>query len=152
MVKLQRILVPTDYSECSRAALERAFQLAEAVGAEIELVHVWAAPFFGPQYHRVTADREGKSLFALMREQAEAEMKGFLATVDPPGGVRFSARIESGEPVQRILELSQEGEHDLIVTGTHGRTGPQRWVLGSVAERLVQLSRCPVLTVPQGRS
>ena len=61
----------------------------------------------------------------------------------------MTTRIESGEPVGRLIELIREEAPDLVVVGTHGRTGPKRWLLGSVAERIVQLSPSPVLTVPQ---
>jgi nucleotide-binding universal stress UspA family protein len=62
--------------------------------------------------------------------------------------VKIETHIESGNAPSRILEIIEEKKPDLVVVGTHGRTGPRRWLLGSVAERVVQLSKSPVLTVP----
>jgi nucleotide-binding universal stress UspA family protein len=148
MVHFEHLLVLTDYSDCSRAALQAALDLAETLGARVELVHVWPAPFFGPEYDQLTVGDGRQSLFDRVREQATDEMQQFVASVVTPHGVQLTTRIESGEPVRRLLEIIESSAPDLVIVGTHGRTGPRRWVLGSLAERLVQLSPSPVLTVP----
>lgn len=145
MIELKRFLVPTDYSDCSRHALKAAVELAEPLGASLEVVHVWSAPYFGEDY-AVGAER--KSLFSLIRDQAAQDMTAFVESVVVPKGVTLTTRIESGEPVHRLLELIDEQSPDLVIVATHGRTGPRRWVLGSLAERLVQMSKSPVLTIP----
>jgi nucleotide-binding universal stress UspA family protein len=152
MTTLKRLLVTTDYSDCSRAALEVATGLASAFGASIDLVHVWSAPYFGPGYGydgaAIIDPAQHQSIFDLIRQRAEEDMKKFVSEVPVPTGVVVTSHVESGEPARKILELAERDRPDLIVIGTHGRTGPKRWLLGSVAERIVQHAPCPVLTVP----
>ena len=148
MATLSRLLVATDYSDCSLTALRAAVSLARRLGASIHVVHVWSAPYFGPEYADLHVGDERKSIFSLIRDKAAADMEEFVSRVDRLG-VPVTTRIESGEPVSRLIDLIREETPDLVVVGTHGRTGPKRWLLGSVAERIVQLSPSPVLTVPQ---
>jgi nucleotide-binding universal stress UspA family protein len=152
MISLKRILVPTDYSEPSKRAFVIAVSLAEEFGASIELLHVWPAPYFGPGYGydsaAVVDSAQHKSLFDAIRANAVKEMQAFVSSVAVPEGVIVSTHIESGDAPHRILEFIDENRPDWVVVGTHGRTGPRRWLLGSVAERIVQYSRSPVLTVP----
>lgn len=152
MLTLKHILVPTDYSEYSKHAFTIAVDLAKEFGATVELLHVWPAPYFGPGYGYdaagVLGPAQHKSLFDTIRENATKEMQAFAASVAIPAGMKVSTRIESGDTPHRILEIIEESTPDLVVIGTHGRTGPRRWVLGSVAERIVQHSKSPVLTVP----
>jgi nucleotide-binding universal stress UspA family protein len=148
MATLSRFLVATDYSDCSLTALRAAVSLARQLGASIHVVHVWSAPYFGPEYADLRIGDERKSIFSLIRDKAAADMEAFVARVEVQGVV-VTTRIESGEPVSRLIDLIREEAPDLVVVGTHGRTGAKRWLLGSVAERIVQLSPSPVLTVPQ---
>jgi nucleotide-binding universal stress UspA family protein len=152
MPTLKRFLVTTDYSDCSRAAFAAAVSLAAAFGGAIDLVHVWSAPYFGPGYGydgaMVIDPAEHQSIFDLIRHRAEEDMAKFAADVPVPSGVTVTKHVESGEPARKILELAERDRPDLIVIGTHGRTGAKRWLLGSVAERIVQHAPCPVLTVP----
>ena len=153
MPTLERILVPTDYSECSRAAFEFALGVAATVRAPVDVLHVWSAPYFGPGYGLDTAailvdPVSNQTIFDLVRKEAVSEMVRFAGSVQAPPGVVVSTHVESGEPLQKILEFAKERGSDLLVVGTHGRTGAGHWLLGSVAERLVRLAHCPVLTVP----
>lgn len=152
MAKLQRFLVPTDYSDFSRIAYASALELAAGFGASVDLVHVWAAPYFGPGYGHlgIPIDDPGHqaTLFDRIRDDAKAEMATFSASIAPPPGVRITSHVESGDPARVILELAEKGHYDLIVLGTHGRSGPGRWLMGSVAERIVQHAPCAVFTVP----
>lgn len=152
MIALKRFLVPTDYSEPSRRAFSTAVSLAESFGASIELLHVWPAPYFGPGYGYDAAaaldPSEYRSLFDRIRGNAVKEMQKFVSSVPVPSGVTITTHIESGDAAHRVLEFIDDEKPDLVILGTHGRTGPRRWLLGSVAERVVQHSRSPVLTVP----
>jgi universal stress protein A len=153
MPTVERILVPTDYSECSRAAFAFALEFAAKVAAPVDLLHVWSAPYFGPGYGLDTAavlvdPVSNQTIFDLIRNEAVSEMLRFAASVRAPPGVAVSTHVESGDPLHKILEFAKEHGSDLLVVGTHGRTGAGRWLLGSVAERLVRLAHCPVLTVP----
>jgi nucleotide-binding universal stress UspA family protein len=94
-----------------------------------------------------------RSLAELIRENAESDMKAFIEGLTVPAGVALGQRLCSGEPVNTLLAELKKGEHQLVVIGTHGRTGLAHVLVGSVAERLVRYSPVPVLTVPpSGRS
>ena len=152
MPSFERFLVPTDYSDCSREALRTAVGLAAVLGARVDVVHVWSAPYFGPGYGSESGalldPAAHKSLFDLIRDGATEQMRTFVASVTTLPGVTVTTHVESGEPSRRVLEIAEQSRPDLIVAGTHGRSGPRRWLLGSVAERLVRHAPCPVLTVP----
>jgi nucleotide-binding universal stress UspA family protein len=142
MRDIARILVPTDFGECSRAALERAASLAEKLGATIDVVHVLELPhYLEGQVMVPTTTGKSEPLDEILLRHAGQEMERFLA--GGPRGVR--ARLESGRPVERIVEVAAKGAFDLIVMGTHG---VRRGVLtGSVTERVVRRAPCPVLAV-----
>ncbi|MBM4361058.1 MAG: universal stress protein [Deltaproteobacteria bacterium] len=152
MPELRHFLVATDFSPCSEAALREALTLAARTGARVDVLHVWSAPYFGPGYGYdgapVLEPAAHASLFDKIRENAVAEMQAFLARVPAPPGVALTSRIESGDPARKLLESVEAERPDLVVIGTHGRTGARRWLIGSVAERVVRHSPAPVLTVP----
>jgi nucleotide-binding universal stress UspA family protein len=142
----KRILVPVDYSEPSRKALELALSLD--ADAELEVIHVWDRPSFVSEGMVVHKDGARHSLSELIRENAERDMVEFLATVKVPAGKRFGHHLVSGEPASAILHEAAKPGYDVLVVGTHGRTGVTRLLLGSVTEKLIRLSPIPVLTVP----
>lgn len=142
----KRILVPVDYSEPSRRALELALSLD--ADAEINVVHAWDRPSFVADEMVVHKDGSRRSLTELIRENAEREMNDFLATVKVPEGKQFTHRLIPGEPVSTILAEAGRPGYDVLVVGTHGRTGMTRLLLGSVTEKLIRLSPIPVLSVP----
>lgn len=145
---ISRILVPIDFSACSQAALLDAVMFAEQFQAEIEALHVWEVP------HSVRPDlmvwMEGSDrqrVGDVVEAQAQADMEAFLQKLAPEGRAKLKTRVEGGEPVEVILERAKKGEFDLLVLGTHGRTGVQHLIMGSVAEKVVRRASCPVLTV-----
>jgi nucleotide-binding universal stress UspA family protein len=91
---------------------------------------------------------EQRSLSELIRENAQKDMDEFLAGVVVPAGVRASHRLLSGEPASTLLDELKKNQHDLVVLGTHGRTGITHLIMGSVAEKLVRHSPIAVLTIP----
>ena len=141
------ILVPTDFSEPSDAALEYAATLAAKVGASLHLLHVFEDPyvtggaFAAEMYAPVPADLR-ESLY----QEAKARLAGRLVKI---GGARFNAtgEVYSGPTAKAIVEYAQTNGVDLIVMATHGRGGMAHLLLGSVAERVVRTVPCPVLTV-----
>ena len=146
---LRKILVPVDYSECSRAALVFAADIARSLGAELDIVHVWDWPPYVSEAVVVRhPDGAARSLIDMIREAAERDMEAFVALAKLPADVRFERRLCSGNPAAQILTELELGRHDLVIVGTHGRTGLRHVLLGSVAEKLVRLSPVPVLTVP----
>lgn len=150
---IQRILAPVDYSEYSRAALEYAIEMARVLSAELDVVHVWARPALIPGEVFVYAEKDSeRPLGELIRDSAEREMHQFLAPFRKKydaGTLQFPRhRLLAGSPAPSLLAELEKGEHDLVVLGTQGRTGLAHLLLGSVTEKLVRLSRVPVLTVP----
>ncbi len=143
------ILVPVDYSEPSRRALELALSLDGA--AKVTVVHVWDRPSYVGEHVVAHTDGSHRSLTELIRENAEREMTDFLAQVKVPPGRSFEHHLASGEPVTTILAEASKPGFDLLVVGTNGRSGVTKLLLGSVTEKLIRLSPIPVLTVPPPR-
>jgi nucleotide-binding universal stress UspA family protein len=143
------ILVPVDYSEHSKASVSFAAALAASVGATLHILHVWDKPTYASD--AVLVRRPGEetcSLGDLVQANATRDMDDFLATLAIPPGVKFTHRLASGDPAGTLIHELKTGGHDLVVVGTHGRTGLVHLLLGSVAEKLVRHSPVPVLTVP----
>jgi nucleotide-binding universal stress UspA family protein len=138
MKRIERILVPVDYSTTSGVAFETAFSLAHTFGAAIEVLHVWSEAGLMETHLR-------EEVIRAVSEKTKERMREFLAQYAPPDGVHITSRVQPGSAWDVIQSLS--GEYDLIVMGTHGRTGFERLMLGSVAARVVQTANCPVLTV-----
>jgi universal stress protein A len=142
---IKAILVPTDFSDCSEGALDYAVALATQFKAALHLVHVSPIPSLA------AAAMDGvivslPELEAEMRTAAEAEMARLVARIS---GVPVSTEIAVGNPPTCIVTVASERGVDLIVMGTHGRGPLMHLMLGSVAERVVRLAPCPVLTTRQ---
>jgi nucleotide-binding universal stress UspA family protein len=148
-MNLRSILVAVDYSECSAKALSVAAELARVYGAALDLVHVWDRPAYVSDDTKVGHGEDARSLLDMIRENARAEMEAFTAKAALPAGTKLSTRLLAGNPAGTLLKELAGGKHDLLVIGTHGRTGLPHLLLGSVAEKLVRLSPVPVLTVPE---
>lgn len=147
MNHLRRILVPVDFSECSRAALGHAAVLAKSFGATIDLLYVWEAPAFVAPEAMVGAAGTTQTLAQLASDQAEAAMREFSEQAEKDGIQIAATRVEQGDPARTVVEVAERDGFDLIAMGTHGRSGFAHLLLGSVAEKVVRRSSCPVLTV-----
>jgi nucleotide-binding universal stress UspA family protein len=140
------VLVAVDLSEQSRRALHEAGEIARRSGAELEILYVWAAPFYDASEH-FDAD-----LFERIRQSARAELDEFVASAALPAGLSLQISIESGTPSERIGQHLQARMPDLLVLGSHGHGGFRRLVLGSVAEVTVRYAPCAALVVPRARN
>ncbi|MBK7583944.1 MAG: universal stress protein [Myxococcales bacterium] len=147
MNNLRRILVPVDYSACSKAALEHAAMLAKSFNATIDLLYVWEAPAFVAPEAMVGAAGTTQTLAQLASDQAEAAMREFAKQAESDGIAIAHTRVEQGDPSQTIVELAEREDFDLIAMGTHGRSGFAHLLLGSIAEKVVRRATRPVLTV-----
>jgi universal stress protein A len=148
MREIRRILVPVDFSECSRTALEYAAALAERFRASIDVLHVWEPPHYvGPEFLVREPGETGHPLQEVALAQAEKEMDGFLSGFGQRD--QFRVRFESGKPHQTIITLAANEHYDAIVMGTHGRSGLPHLLIGSVAEKVVRTAPCPVMTIRQ---
>lgn len=146
MIKISKILVPIDFSDCSRAALAQALFLAEQFGATIDVLHVAEVPWFKTE-PRIVKESGTASLREYAVETAEAELAAFLSDLQPSERKRISAQVDAGRARDRILDHAERKHYDLIVMGTEGRTGRPRSFAGSVAETVVRSAPCPVLTI-----
>jgi len=149
MPKVQRILVPVDFSEPSKKSLEYAYYFAQRFDAKIDVLHVWKpTEYTGDAMVTLTRSEPELTLSTFLRNHADQQLTAFLK--DMPHSNRM---LESGDAAQVIAKVAREGGYDLIVMGTHGRTGFSHMMMGSVAEKVVRLAPCPVLTyrVPEGK-
>ncbi len=140
MANWAKILCAVDFSDGSRAALEHAADLARRLGADLALIHVREAPRVSvaklvapPEVVAADADELRRKLDA-WREQAERI-----------AGRPVRMILESGSPARGIVHRAENEKCDLVVTGSHGRKGLRRLVLGSVAEHVVRHAPCAVL-------
>lgn len=149
MFSLKTILVPTDFSDASSAALDYAKSLAGAFGASIHLVHVMEDLLA----HAWSAEVYVASMPNL-REEIEKEARERLATMvtdEERRTLRVETALVAGNPFLEIIRYAKANDVDLIVMGTHGRGAIAHILLGSVAEKVVRKSPCPVLTVRQAQ-
>lgn len=149
MIAVKKILVPVDFSDGARAALDLAAGLATAFSAAIELYHVWQPPPLVPVPLVVVSPEQGRplTLEQLARTEAGTQMKDLVEHLRGRGVATVTSRVGVGDPAHEILDLARVGGFDLIVMGTHGRHGIAHALLGSVAEKVVRRATCPVLTV-----
>ncbi len=144
MTRLKRILVPLDFSEQSLRALAYAKTLAKPFAASLDLIHVVPNPYVTDPTGLYTGLPQ--SFLDELDQNARTQLSAVLTGDEHQA---FSARriVAVGDPLFEIVEYARREPVDLIVMGTHGRTGISHLVLGSVAERVVRTAPCPVLTV-----
>jgi nucleotide-binding universal stress UspA family protein len=139
------ILVPTDFSRCSREGLQYAIGFANEFGARIILLH---ATYLGYIY-----SSEGTALYDIpglqeaARKHAERKMRDLVRAINF-GRVKFSTAFTEGSPALDICAFAKHHDVDLIITSTHGLTGFQHVLIGSIAEKVVRHALCSVLVVP----
>lgn len=139
----ERILVPTDFSGFSTRALRHALGLARRFNSRLKVVHVIQAAY--PVGEAMQAGAPW-NLFDEARSAAEVDLRAFMASARE-AGIEYEMEIREGSSWREILASAREMNADLVVMGTHGRTGAERFLLGSVAEKLVHRLSCPVMTV-----
>jgi nucleotide-binding universal stress UspA family protein len=149
MNPVRRILVGTDFSPASRPAVRRAVETARESGAALWIAHVVALPpplsaegYVLPRFY--------DDMSAAIRAEAEKRLKALLA-VARRSGVRAQGLLLRGAPHDALTKAARRHHADLMILGTHGRTGMARFFVGSVASRVVATAPCPVLTV-RGRA
>jgi universal stress protein A len=138
----QRILCPVDFSDASQVAVEEALSLARLKGGAVKLLHVCEIPVPSSPLEVVAPGVIERGREELRRELALWRERAAAATQ----GVTVTAELRLGSPAAEILRAAGEG-CDLIVMGTHGRTGLMHLLLGSVAEKVLRKAPCSVLTV-----
>lgn len=144
MKKVRRILFATDFSEASGGAFRKAAELARRNRAELLIAHVLGSPSFRFPPDGWVMPRMYEEMEALLRAQAT---KSLRSLVERARITRAKALLLKGLPHRSIAQAARSHRADLIVVGTHGRSGAARLILGSVAARVLATAPCPVLTV-----
>lgn len=145
MNRIRRILHPTDFSGASRAAFDRALALARASRAQLLIFHALAPviPVMGEGY---VPPQTYEAIDAAARKGAQRKLDALVARTRK-ARVRVRGVLVEGSAHERIVRAAKSLRVDLIVMGTHGRSGLARLFVGSVASRVVSAAKCPVMTV-----
>jgi len=146
-MNIQRILAPTDFSSCARAAVDYAIFLARTLGARVDVLHVWELPTnILPDWIVQAPGEPPQAASALVAGVASRKLELLISELRSAFENVHGAN-EQGDPTDTILRIAEKGAYDLIVVGTHGRSGLSKFWSGSVAEKVVRSAACPVLTL-----
>jgi nucleotide-binding universal stress UspA family protein len=145
MRRIRRILHPTDFSPASRPAFNEALEMAKATDAQLLVVHVLPPVPVVPEAY-MNPD-VWDQLHRGQRAVGERQLNRLLARAKAAGVRASSLLVDVGVTHEQIVRAAKRQRADLIVMGTHGRTGLTRALLGSVAARVIATAKCPVLTV-----
>jgi len=145
MKRIRRVLHPTDFSRASKGAFDRAVEMARANGAELLLVNVFT-PSIPPLGEAYVSPRAYAELEASARAYAKKRLDALVAKARR-AGARVRGLLLEGLAHEGIAQVARRKRADLLVMGTHGRTGLARFFLGSVASRVLAIAPCPVMTV-----
>ncbi len=145
MSRIRRILHPSDFSRASAGAFAKAVDMAKTNRAEMLVLHVLVPvlPFVGDGY---VSPKLYEEIEASARAQAQKQLNVLVAKAKK-AGARAKSLLVEGIPHEQILRAARAKRADVVVLGTHGRTGLARFFVGSVASRVVSMGTCPVLTV-----
>ena len=145
----KRIFCPIDFSDAARAAMEVASDLTKRFGAELVLLHAYPIPGYTFPDGSVVASPK---MMLDLADQAQRHLEEWRADAERlVGAPRVTAETAIGEPAAEIVASAKRRGADLVVMGTHGRTGLEHALMGSIAERVVRRAHCPVLTVRPGK-
>jgi len=143
-LNIKRILVGTDFSEPARRATDAAVDLARALGASLVVLHVTPAVEYVDYEGNLAHLHEGKAFQDAIRKAAQDAGAAELSRIQKSGATATYVALD-GPPTETLCTYAEQNGIDLIVVGTHGRTGLQRLLMGSVAETVVRRAHVPVL-------
>jgi len=138
-IQLHKILVPIDFSECSKKALAYANALARQFQASVHLLHVQGTPT------PIPAIIDFPIIDPETKHEAERRLHEMARILDP--SISRQMTIVPGKPEEEIVRAIDETNIDLVILGTHNRGALQHWLLGSISERVLRHASCPVLIV-----
>lgn len=144
-MEIKRIIVAADFSKTSDHAIQYALGFAKQFGAKVDVVHVYQVPVYAMPEGGIVPSPE---TVGNLMDQAQGALNELMEKYKT-SGVSLEGHLREGLPFDAINQMAEEMKADLIVMGTHGRTGINRVLLGSVAERVVRTSTVPVLIVPR---
>lgn len=143
---IKKILFPADGSKCSDKAFRYALEIAEKFGAELVIINVMDS--------RIVASAEmaylDEKFLNMVQQNAKDEANKIFSRLGrecQQAGIKYSSQMLSGIPFEQIIDFATDNKVDIIIMGTHGRTGLARMLLGSTAEKVIRKAHCPVLTV-----
>ena len=145
MITLKKILHPTDFSESSKHAMSYAISFAQEFGATLSVLHV-IEEVSGAMYFDMLQAPPLVQLMADIEAEAQKLLEGLISP-EISQGVEVEQLIRKGVPFVEIIRCAESIEADIIVCGTHGRTGLKHALFGSVAEKVVRKAPCPVMSV-----
>lgn len=147
-MKVEKILVPVDFSVCSFLLTEKVSSFSRALGAEVHFLHAMEVPaglkpdtIIHPE-----SSTQGMKLVDYLTQEAESYMKRYM-TMSREAGVEAFFHLQEGPIIDTILQVAKSLRADLIMMGTHGRQGMTRMMLGSVAEEVIRQAEIPVMTI-----
>lgn len=147
MFKPKKILVPTDFSEYSDKALEKALDIAKENSSEILFLHVIHEEFQTCVVDYCFTPNEIETIKSRMFEAAKENMQKELDKFPLSKEVKISREVRNGVPYEEILKFQEEKEVDLIVIASHGRSAIKTYLMGSVTSRVLKRAKCEVLLV-----
>lgn len=145
MVKIEKILLSTDFSDYSLSAAEYATHLAKVNGAELHLLHVIEKT--PPILTIRSLDLSAEKIVSSIQQEAEENLATVISGLEKDSGLKIKGQIARGLDFQEIVGYSEKNDIDMIVLATHGRTGVLHTLLGSVAEKVIRYSKVPVLVI-----
>ncbi len=143
MIKIQNILLPTDFSNISLSVSEYAINLAEQYSAKIHLLHILEKT--PPILTIRSLDLSEEKIIKTIEQDAHSKLDNAVKKIKKSSSVEIEPVIRKGIDFEEIIKYSEKNNIDLIVIATHGRTGIMHTLLGSVAEKVIRLSKIPVL-------
>jgi nucleotide-binding universal stress UspA family protein len=146
----ERVIVPLDGSALSESAVNPAMEIAKASGAEIIFTEILRLPFFGVGVAGIeygAGDYSGDFGIEAQKLEITTYLQGFIRNAEA-SGIKASANVRSGSPSQQIVDEAAEIDGSIIVMASHGSGGLKRWVVGSVADKVIRSARRPVLVIP----
>lgn len=146
-IHLKTIVAPTDFSEESYKAVDYAASLAKGFGGRLVLLHV-LIPITSPDfvYGPVTWDE------AQARDLTRKKLMGLVESFPELSGIPVETVVSVGDPSQELVNVARQKKADLVILSTHGHTGLKHFFLGSVAEKVVRHSPCPVMVVRESEN
>lgn len=147
MNPIERILVPVDFSPCSRLALQYGIDMAQRFGASLTTLHVYEPPHYVGDVMVQLPEKSSVTVHEYVRRQSAQLLDELIDTTAGLDDVAFDRRLVSGVPHIAIVDAARDMKADLVIMGTHGRSGLSHLLMGSVVEKVLRQAPCPVLVV-----
>jgi len=148
MIKIERVLVPTDFSDYSELALQYGVSFCREYGAEMILLHVLEDPFYPATGASFGFDMS--DFFTRMEAETRSRLEEIVSS-EAARDIKIQPMIVRGTPFLEIIRVAKERDVDMVVLATHGRTGLAHVLMGSVTEKVVRKAPCPVLVVREAQ-